>query len=135
MYQAVLDRRWAEDGIRGYAVHPGIVAGTNLNSSVGEEQLKATGLMDEHGQPVVDLERGIKTVQQGAGTSAFAATSPLLEGIGGVYLEDNDISELDTDPQPLTGAEKAPPADVVPYAIDTQSARRLWELSEELIKG
>ncbi|MFE6133440.1 hypothetical protein ACFQ6Q_35055 [Streptomyces sp. NPDC056437] len=119
MHQAVPDRRWAEDGIRGYAVHPGIVAGTNLNSSVGEEQLKATGLMDEHGQPVVDLERGIKTVQQGAGTTAFAATSA-----GG------DRRRL-----PLTGAEKAPPADVVPYAIDPQSARRLWELSEELIKG
>ncbi|WNO70501.1 SDR family NAD(P)-dependent oxidoreductase [Streptomyces sp. AM8-1-1] len=135
LFAVELDRRWADDGIRGYAVHPGIVAGTSLNSSVGEEQLKATGLMDEHGQPVVDLERGIKTVQQGAATTVFASTSPLLEGIGGVYLKDNDISELDRDPQPLTGAEKAPPADVVQYAIDPQSARRLWELSEELIKG
>lgn len=96
--------------------------------------MKATGLMDEHGQPVVDLERGIKTVQQAAATTAFAATSPLLEGIGGVYRKDNDISELDRDPQPLTAAEKAPPADVVQYAIDPQSARRR-ELSEELIKG
>ncbi|MER7661577.1 hypothetical protein [Streptomyces sp. NPDC096193] len=57
-----------------------------------------------------------------------------MEGIGGVYLKDNDISKTGHDPQPLTGAEKAPPADVVPHAIDTRSARRLREPSEELIK-
>jgi NAD(P)-dependent dehydrogenase (short-subunit alcohol dehydrogenase family) len=135
LFAVELDRRWAKVGIRGYAVHPGIVPGTHLNSSVGEDQLKATGLMDDNGQPVVDLERGIKNAQQGAATTVFAATSPMLEGIGGVYLRDNDVSELDEDPQPLTGAEKAPPADVVPHAIDLQSAQRLWELSEELIKA
>lgn len=135
LFAVELDRRWAKDGIRGYAVHPGIVPGTKLNSSVGEDQLRATGLMDDNGQPVVDLERGIKNAQQGAATTVFAAASPMLEGIGGVYLRDNDVSELDEDPQPLAGAEKAPPADVVPHAIDPRSAQRLWELSEELIKA
>ncbi|MFH8442260.1 SDR family NAD(P)-dependent oxidoreductase [Streptomyces sp. NPDC018026] len=134
LFAVELDRRWAKAGIRGYAVHPGIVPGTHLNSSVGEERLRATGLMDDNGHPVVDLERGVKDVRQGAATTVFAATSPMLEGIGGVYLRDSDVSELDESPEPLTGAEKAPPADVVPHAVDHESARRLWELSEELIK-
>ncbi|KAK1183857.1 hypothetical protein B7755_040575 [Streptomyces sp. NBS 14/10] len=106
-------RRWAKDGIHGYAVHPGIIPGPSLNSSVGEEQLRATGLIDRNGQPVVDPDRGIKNPQQGASTTVFAATSPMLERIGGVYLLDNDTSALDEDPR---------------------SAQRLWELSEALIK-
>lgn len=65
----------------------------------------------------------------------FAATSPLLEGIGGVYLKDNDISGPDGHPQPITGAEQDLPAEVVPHAIDPQAAQRLWELSAELIKA
>lgn len=33
LFAVELDRRWAEDKIRGYAGHPGVVAGTKLNSS------------------------------------------------------------------------------------------------------
>ena len=42
-----LDERWAADGIRGYAVHPGVVAGTKLNSAAGPEALRRMGLIDE----------------------------------------------------------------------------------------
>jgi hypothetical protein len=77
----------------------------------------------------------MKTPQQGASTSVFAATSPLLADIGGVYLKDNDISPLDT-PRPIDfGSEQDIPADVVPHAVDPESAQRLWELSEQLIKA
>ncbi|MFD8377033.1 SDR family NAD(P)-dependent oxidoreductase [Streptomyces sp. NPDC059679] len=68
LFAVELDRRWPKDGIHGYAVHLGIIPGTSLNSSVGEEQLRATGLIDRNGQPVVDPDRGIKNPQQGAGT-------------------------------------------------------------------
>ncbi len=34
LFAVELNRRWAEDGIRGYAVHPGIVVGTNLGNSM-----------------------------------------------------------------------------------------------------
>jgi hypothetical protein len=51
----------------------------------------------------------MKTPQQGASTSVFAATSPLLADIGGVYLKDNDISPLDP-PRPINfGAEQDMP--------------------------
>lgn len=136
LFAVELDRRWSQDRIRGYAVHPGVVVGTKLNDSVAEEQQRAMGLLDGSGRPVVDPDRGIKNPQQGASTIVFAAACPLLDGIGGVYLKDNDISPLDEDPAPVAfGIDQDPPADVVPHAIDPRSARRLWEMSEELIKG
>jgi hypothetical protein len=46
----------------------------------------------------------------------FAATSP-LDGIGGVYLKDDDISPLDDDPKPFDVAvEEFPSSNVVPQA-------------------
>ncbi|GAB3981397.1 SDR family NAD(P)-dependent oxidoreductase [Plantactinospora veratri] len=142
LFAVELDRRWADDGIRGYAVHPGVVVGTGLGPSrvedgpgVTEEQLRAMGLVDEAGLPVIDPDREKKTPQQGASTSVFAATSPLLAGIGGVYLKNNDISPLGT-PKPIHfGVEQDIPSDVVPHAVDPESARRLWELSERLVKA
>jgi NAD(P)-dependent dehydrogenase (short-subunit alcohol dehydrogenase family) len=142
LFAVELDRRWAADGIRGYAVHPGVVVGTGLGPSrpgdgpaVTREQLRAMGLVDDSGRPVIDPGRGRKTPQQGASTSVFAATSPLLADIGGVYLKDNDISPLDT-PRPFEfGTEEDIPAEVVPHAVDPGSARRLWELSERLLRA
>jgi NAD(P)-dependent dehydrogenase (short-subunit alcohol dehydrogenase family) len=144
LHAVELDRRWAGDGIRGYAVHPGVVLGTNLGPWLAEgeartpwqtdDELRAMGLIDEHGQPVHDPDREMKTPQQGAATTVFAATSPQLAGIGGVYLKDNDVSPLDVDPKPIDfGAEPVVSSEVVPHAVDPGSARRLWELSERLI--
>ncbi|MNL69038.1 oxidoreductase [compost metagenome] len=61
----------------------------------------------------------------------FAATSPLLAGIGGVYLKDNDISPLNDDLKPMSALE--PPSEIMSHAIDPQSARRLWELSAQML--
>jgi hypothetical protein len=54
-----------------------------------------------------------RQVDQGAATSVFAATSPLLTGIGGVYLRDNEVSPLDdSPPKPLAfGTEPIPVAE------------------------
>ena len=131
LFAIELDRRWAADGIRGYAVHPGVVVGTKLNSSAGDEALKRMGLIDEAGQPIIHLAVGKKTPSQGASTVVFAAASPLLAGIGGVYLKDNDVSPLDNEPRQLT-ADRIP-VEVASHAIDPESAQRLWALSEQLL--
>lgn len=130
LFSVELDRRWAGDGIRGYAVHPGVVVGTVLNSSAGAEALLAQGLIDETGTPIIDPENGKKTPQQGASTIVLAATSPLLAEIGGVYLLDNDISPLDDEPRPMSAVR--PPAEITSHSIDPQSARRLWTMSEQM---
>ena len=133
LFAVELDRRWAADGIRGYAVHPGVVVGTKLNSSAGDEALRRMGLIDEAGQAIIDPAVGKKTPQQGASTIVFAATSPLLDGIGGVYLIDNDVSALDDEPSQLT-ADRIP-AQAASHSIDPQAAERLWTLSERLLEG
>jgi len=102
---------------------------------VTDDQLRAMGLVDEAGRPIIDPERGVKTIQQGAATSVFAATSPLLADVGGVYLKDNDVSPLDV-PRPIDfGTDRRIPAEVVPHAVDPESARRLWDLSERLLQA
>ena len=73
LFTVELDRRWAALGIRGYAVHPGVVAGTKLNSAAGPDTLKRMGLIDEDGQPVIDPVAGKKTPPQAASTIVFAA--------------------------------------------------------------
>ena len=133
LFAVEMDRRYAKDGIRAYSVHPGVVVGTALNSSAGPEALRAMGLVDEAGKPIIDPARGKKTPAQGASTTVFAATSPLLADIGGVYLKDNDISALDDSPKQLTA--DSVPAEAVTSSIDAQSAQRLWALSERLLRA
>lgn len=131
LHAVELDRRYAHEGIRAYAAHPGVVVGTALNSSAGEDALRRMGLIDEAGHPIIDPVVGKKTPQQGASTIVFGATSPLLAGIGGVYLKDNDISPLDDAPRALTADNI--PSEATSHAINPDSARRLWELSERLL--
>ncbi len=131
LFAVALDRRWAAEGVRGYALHPGVVVGTAMNDGADAAALRDMGLIDAAGKPVIDPERGKKTPQQGASTTVFAATSPLLAGVGGVYLKDNDIAPLDDEPRPVTAA--GPPSDAMSHALDPASAERLWALSERLI--
>lgn len=131
LFAVELDRRHARDGIRAYSVHPGVVVGTALNGAAGEDALRSMGLIDENGRAIIDPEFGTKTPEQGASTIAFAATSPLLADVGGVYLKDNDISVVDDQPRSLTA--ETIPSEVVSQSIDPQLAQRLWELSERLI--
>lgn len=132
LFAVEIERRWAQDGIHGYAAHPGVVVGTKLNDSVGLEAQRRMGLIDGQNRPIVAPEHGKKTPQQGASTLVFGAASPLLNGIGGVYLLDNDISPLDDEPRPMNFDH--PPAEVMSHAIDPESARRLWDLSESLLR-
>lgn len=133
LFTVELDHRYASEGIRAFAVHPGVVVGTKLNASAGQEALRAMGLVDQGGRPIIDPAVGKKTPQQGASTIVFAATSPLLAGIGGVYLKDNDIAPLDDEPRPLTADHI--PSDAMSHTLDPQSARRLWEMSEQMLQA
>jgi hypothetical protein len=66
-----------------------------------------------------------KSVEAGAATSVFAATAPELEGRGGLYLEDCHVAAVNDAPDALDGVKS--------YALDPQSAERLWEVSEKLV--
>lgn len=131
LFAVELDRRWAQDGIRGYAVHPGSIVGTGLAPTLSEDNLRAMQLVDDGGQPIIDPDRDMKTPQQGAATSVFAATSPLLADIGGVYLQNSDIAAVEQDLAPAEA--DGPAAGVKAFAVDPASAQRLWGISAQLI--
>jgi NAD(P)-dependent dehydrogenase (short-subunit alcohol dehydrogenase family) len=136
LFAVELDRRFADDGIRGYSLHPGGIVSTNLGPSFTTEDWQSMGFVDDDGQPIIDPDNDRKTPEQGASTTVFAATSPLLADIGGVYLQNNDIAPLEVGAPPLAIDIAAGPlrttVGVTPYAVDPESAQRLWELSEKL---
>jgi NAD(P)-dependent dehydrogenase (short-subunit alcohol dehydrogenase family) len=125
------DRRYADQGVRAFAAHPGVVVGPGPFSLETSAMYRAQGLVDDDGAPVIDPEAGKKTVEQGAATLVFGAASPLLDGLGGVYLKDCDIAVLDDTPRPVTLDDI--PSDANSAMLDPHDARRLWELSERLL--
>ncbi|MFD6295306.1 oxidoreductase [Streptomyces sp. NPDC060235] len=133
LFAVELDRRGRADGVRAFAVHPGTIVDTGLAKHLSEDALRAAGAVEEDGTPVRDSARQLKTVPQGAATTVWCATSPALEGLGGVYCENCDISPLvpEENRQAWLRDEKAP-AGVLAYAVDPEQAARLWELSERL---
>jgi NAD(P)-dependent dehydrogenase (short-subunit alcohol dehydrogenase family) len=139
LFAVELDRQWSGDGIRGYALHPGGIVSTNLAPWLTVDDRRAMGLLDEAGQPIIDPERDLKTPEQGAATTVFAATSPLLADIGGVYLQNSEVAPLDETVVEVNPDIAAGPLEltigVTPYAVDPESAQRLWELSERLLKA
>jgi hypothetical protein len=91
-------------------------------------------VIDEQGKPVYDPARNLKTVPQGAATIIWCATSPQLNGMGGVYCENCDIAPIDrTDPANAWQiGDSMAHRGVMPYAVDPEAARRLWKLSEQM---
>lgn len=103
--------RWAGDGITVNAVNPGAIA-TPLQRHVGGRLATPAELR--------------KSPAQGASTTVLAATSPLLEGIGGRYLNDNQEA-IPADRRPAAISELA--SAVAVYSLDRANADRLWDIS------
>jgi NAD(P)-dependent dehydrogenase (short-subunit alcohol dehydrogenase family) len=116
---------WAKAfGVRAYSVHPGNVWGTDLLREAPMELLQQFGFYDDKGNVVPQAIASLKTVPQGAATTIWCATSPLLNSIGGVYCEDGDVATLALGQGISTGVKL--------YSLDAAYAKRLWRLTEEL---
>jgi NAD(P)-dependent dehydrogenase (short-subunit alcohol dehydrogenase family) len=122
LFAVELDERGQRAGVRAFAVHPGGIF-TPLQRHLPKEEMIAAGWLDEDGTP----DERFKTPEQGASTSVWAATSPQLDGMGGVYCENCDIAEPTDFESPMARYQG-----VNPHAIDHEAAARLWELSAEL---
>ncbi len=121
LFAVELNRRLERKGITAYAVHPGGIM-TNLQRDMPAAEIKAMGWVDDAGK----VRDGFKTPAGGASTAVWCATSPLLAAGGGVYCEDCNIAALlPADDPGFTG--------VRPWAVDPESARRLWTLSENML--
>jgi len=132
LFSLELDNRGKKLGVRSFSLHPGIISATELGRNVPHEDLMAYGVFDESGEMINDPSKGLKTILQGASTTVWCATSPKLNGLGGVYCEDNNIAELD-DSSPNETTETGLMKRVSPYALEEKSAKKLWVLSEKLI--
>ena len=120
LFAVELERRLGSRGVHACAVHPGVIQ-TELSRYMGEEdwELIRSRAVAREG------ELRTKSVEAGAATSVYAATAPELEGRGGLYLEDCAIAEVD-DSENASGGVRS-------FAVDPDSAKRLWSLSEEMV--
>jgi len=121
LFAVGIQNRYKDDGIEGFAVHPGGIM-TTLQRHMSGEDIESRGWVDSEG----NVNERFKTVEQGASTSVWAATSPDLAGLGGRYLEDCAEAEV------IEGTPEFPRG-VMPYAVDPALADQLWALSEAMI--
>jgi NAD(P)-dependent dehydrogenase (short-subunit alcohol dehydrogenase family) len=135
LFAVELDDRGKADGIRGFALHPGGIVETGLAKHLPEGLLQTMGVQDAQGQSIIDPARDLKTVQQGAATQVWCATSGQLDGLGGVYCENSDIAWLGHDERKSGSpvGDTLREVGVLPHAVDRAAAARLWAVSEQLL--
>jgi NAD(P)-dependent dehydrogenase (short-subunit alcohol dehydrogenase family) len=129
LFALELDNRAKAFGVRAYSLHPGNIWGTELLRETPMEILQQFGFYDAEGNEVLEVTNALKTIPQGAATTVWCATSPLLNDLGGVYCEDVDVASLALGEGFSEGVKSA---GVMPYSVDAAAAKRLWSLSEEL---
>ncbi|WP_026924026.1 SDR family NAD(P)-dependent oxidoreductase [Glycomyces arizonensis] len=119
LFTVQLDRLGRAAGVRAFTLDPGAIL-TPLQRHMTKEEQRELGWIDEDGNAVPDW---FKSPAQGAATQTWAATSPRLDGMGGVYLQDCDIAEV---------VDEVDAPGVRPYAIAPSEAERLWGYSADL---
>lgn len=107
LFSLELAKRYEGTSVTSNSVHPGMVA-TNLGRYI-------TGKPRDPNEP---LREGFKTPEQGAATQVYVAVHSNLDGVSGYYFEDCNPVEPDG-----------------PHMRDYQLSARLWDVSEELVKG
>jgi len=106
LFAKQLARRFAGSKRTANAVHPGVIR-TGLQRYMNPV-LAAT--------LTVFAPLGLKSIEQGAATEVYAATHPQLANVSGEFLADCNIAQ--------------PRAD----ANDPELARKLWEVSEQIVR-
>ncbi|WP_206105467.1 SDR family NAD(P)-dependent oxidoreductase [Paenibacillus thalictri] len=138
LFAVELDRLAKSCGIRAFAVHPGLVPTTGIGRYSGNSRGNGLNIINTFNllrirNFITAAKAGFKradydyykTIAQGASTQTWAATSPELNGKGGVFLEDNNMAAA-------VPADSTSRFGVRPWAIDKEQAKRLWTLSEEM---
>jgi NAD(P)-dependent dehydrogenase (short-subunit alcohol dehydrogenase family) len=119
LFAVGLDARGRQRNVRAFATHPGHIL-TPLQRHLSRSEMVDAGWVDDAGNLI---DPSFKTREQGAATQVWAATSPQLAGMGGVYCEDCDVARVTG--EGVRGGVRS-------YAIASASAERLWALSADL---
>ena len=142
LFAVELNRRAQADGIRAFAVHPGLVPGTGIGrfmansravqglNSFALNDLQLTRLISLRNATTARLQHKseydyFKTVNQGAADILWAATSPLLDDKGGVYIEDSNIAQVVPNASPSKFGVRE-------WSINAELAEQLWTVGEQL---
>eukprot|EP01129_Flabellula_baltica_P001908 TRINITY_DN11804_c0_g1_i1.p1 TRINITY_DN11804_c0_g1~~TRINITY_DN11804_c0_g1_i1.p1 ORF type:complete len:330 (-),score=72.58 TRINITY_DN11804_c0_g1_i1:40-1029(-) len=122
LFTVALNKRLQEANMgSSFALHPGVVYTPGVTGNPGA--LIELGYGDDKGGL---NEEAFISAEQGAATVTFAAVHPVLDGLGGLYLEEVGIVGPASDLSSWRG--------YADYAVDPIRAEALWEKSEELVK-
>lgn len=139
LFAVELDKRGQQFDVRAYSLNPGLSLETNLGRYLAFEDFVTLGMLNPDGTTNIEAETAMKKIlkskEQGAATAVWAATSPQLQNIGGIYLEDVEVAQYDAinyDSIATTYKNPAGFAGTAPFALDAESAQKLWTISEEL---
>lgn len=119
LFALAVDKLGEPQGIRAFAVDPGGIK-TPLQRHLTMEEQIAFGWYDKEG----NAHEMFKTIEEGASTTVWCATSPLLNGMGGVYCENCNIAEPPKEGQQFGGVHA--------HVRDEDLADALWAKSEVL---
>ena len=120
-----LDMKFAHEGLRAFSVHPGGIF-TPLQRHLTDEEMAALGWKNPDGTVPPAVAALFKTPEAGASTSVWAATSPMLDGLGGLYCEDCDVAQAAT-------PDSQRWEHVRPHVTDEAAAERLWAISAAMV--
>lgn len=123
LFAVELDRRLKDRNIRVTALHPGGIMTELLRYTTPDmlQDMTARSARDTAGSSG-ELP-AVKTVEQGAATTVWAAFLAPAEAVGGRYCEDCQVAET-------TNSGSG----VRPFALDPQRAKALWAKSEEMVR-
>ena len=82
------------------------------------------GYIDSEGNLLPEVKASLKTIAQGASTTVWCATNPMLKDLGGIYCENVEVAHLSSDISIIGGVKS--------YSLDENNAKRLWKLSEKM---
>lgn len=120
LFALQLDEYGKDFNIRAFSLHPGKIR-TPLQRHLTMKEMCDAGWIDMEGN-VIDPT--FKTPEQGAATQLWAATSPKLKGLGGLYLEDCEVASPATSQGTFEG--------VCDFAANLGEAQKLWDYTAEL---
>ena len=123
-----ISERMKDEGIKSYSVHPGGIF-TPLQRHLEKEEMIALGWLGEDGELSEMAAANFKSPTQGASTSLWCATSPMLEEVSGVYCENCDVAVRQED------GPMARYIGVADWAVDTDEAAKLWDLTEHTLSS
>jgi NAD(P)-dependent dehydrogenase (short-subunit alcohol dehydrogenase family) len=123
LFALELDRRLANRGVSAYSVHPGMIM-TELARHMTAELLERMQQRVKERAKAAGAESpgmSFKSVEAGAATQVWAATTGDLADHGGAYLADCQLG--------VKGRDQGERS-VEPHAQDPEAAARLWTVSE-----